>query len=228
MFALFLSKKMDPFYENIFSFPTVVFTVLLLFVLFYWLLAALGLVDLDVLDFASTGVEVDPGAVGDSLSTLNVMAGLMLKLGLAGVPVTIVASFIILIGWLLSFTATFFLFPLVPDGLLEVLLGIPILLGVSYASAWVSAWLIKPLRPLFLAGQQDVQTQILGQTAVVRTGVVDANFGEAVLDDGGAGLILKVRAFSEETFAHGERVVLLEYVAADNTYLVASHAEFSS
>lgn len=228
MFGVFLSNKMDPFYQIILSFPTVVFTVLLLFVIFYWALAVLGLVELDVLDFALPGIDVDPSALGDSMSNLNVMSGVMLKLGLNGVPVTIIATFIVLVGWLLSFTATFFLYPLVPDGLIEFLLGIPLLLGVSYAAAWVSAWLIKPLRPLFLTGQQDIQTRVLGQTAIVRTGVVDAGFGEAVLEDGGAGLILKVRAFNDETFNRGERVVLLEYVAADNTYLVVSQAEFTA
>lgn len=228
MFGIFLSNKMDPFYQILLSFPTVVFTVLLLFVIFYWALAVLGLVELDVLDFALPGIDVDPSALGDSMSNLNVMSGVMLKLGLNGVPVTIIATFIVLVGWLLSFTATFFLYPLVPDGLIEFLLGIPLLLGVSYAAAWVSAWLIKPLRPLFLTGQQDIQTRVLGQTAIVRTGVVDAGFGEAVLEDGGAGLILKVRAFNDETFNRGERVVLLEYVAADNTYLVVSQAEFTA
>lgn len=227
MFAIFLSTKMDPFYQIILSFPTVVFTTLLLFVLFYWALAAFGLVELEVLDFAFAGNEAGTSAAGDSLSSINVLAGVMLKLGLNGVPVTIIVSLIVLIGWLLSFSTSFFLFPLIPDGVLEFLLGIPVLLAVSYVSAWICAWIIKPLRPLFPTDQQDVQAQIIGRTAVVRTGVVDATFGEAVLDDGGAGLILKVRAFGAETFAHGDRVVLLEYLAADNTYLVASHAEFS-
>lgn len=228
MIGIFLSNKMDPFYQIILSFPTVVFTVLLLFVVFYWALAVLGLVELDVLDFALPGVEADPNALGESLTNFNVMSGLMLKLGLNGVPVTIIASFIVLIGWLLSFTAVFFLFPLIAEGLLQFLAAIPLLFAVLFAAAWISAWLIKPLRPLFRTQQQDVHTRVLGQTAVVRTGVVDTKFGEAVLEDGGAGLILKVRSFNEETFGRGERVVLLKYVAADNTFLVVSEAEFSA
>jgi len=51
MFAIFLTDNMDPFYQNIASFPTVFFTFFLLVVVLYWLVAVLGLVEIDVLDF---------------------------------------------------------------------------------------------------------------------------------------------------------------------------------
>jgi len=51
MFAILLSERMDPFYQNISSFPTAIFTFLLAVVTLYWVVAVLGLVDIDVLDF---------------------------------------------------------------------------------------------------------------------------------------------------------------------------------
>ena len=48
MFAIFLSDKMDPFYQNISSFPTLIYTILLVVCAIYWLGAVLGFVDLDV------------------------------------------------------------------------------------------------------------------------------------------------------------------------------------
>lgn len=226
MFAVFLSNKMDPFFEIIVSFPTVIFTVFLIFSIFYWVLAVLGLVDIDMLDFDVP--ESADIATGDALSVLNILSGLMLKLGLNGVPVAIVASLVTLFGWLFSFLAVFFLFPIIPTTPLKFLVGILIFIGAAYCAAIVTAWLIKPLRPLFLASNQEVQRNILGQSAVVRTGVVDKTFGEALIEDGGAGLIVKVRSYKDETFKRGERVVLIEYLASENIYRVVSEAEFTA
>lgn len=227
MFAVFLSNKMDPFYEIIVSFPTVIFTVFLIFSIFYWALAVLGLVDIDVLDF-EVPESANINSAGDAFSLLNILSGLMLKLGLNGVPVAIVASLVTLFGWLFSFLAVFFLFPIIPTAILKFLVGILIFIGTAYCAAIVTAWLIKPLRPLFLASNQEVQRNILGQSAVVRTGVVDKTFGEALIEDGGAGLIVKVRSYKDETFKRGERVVLIEYLASENIYRVVSEAEFTA
>ena len=62
---------------------------------------------------------------------------------------------------------------------------------------------------------------------MVRTSRVDNDFGEAVLEDGGAGLILKVRSTGDATFVKGDRVVLLEHLKNENVYRVVSEAEFA-
>lgn len=214
---------MDIFLEIIVSFPTVVFTVLLIFGVFYWALAVLGLVDIEMLDFNGAEFSAD----SDALSTLNVMSGLMIKLGLNGVPFAIVISSVALFGWAFSFVAAFFLMPIIPTALLKFIAGIPILIAATYCAAIVTAWLIKPLRPIFLASNQEVQKNILGQPAIVRTGVVDKTFGEAMVEDGGAGLIVKVRSYKEEAFQRGDRVVLIEYISTENIYRVISEADFS-
>lgn len=220
MFAILLSDQMDPFYNIVLSFPTIVFTFLLALAVIYWLLTVLGLVGIELLDF-----DLD---AADSVNSLNVFSGLLFKLGLNGVPLTIVISLIALSGWVLSFLAVYFIFPLVPFTWLQYLIGIPVLFGVLYVAALTTAALIKPLRPVFLASNQEVQKQILGQTAVVRTGEVNRAFGEAYLEDGGAGLIVKVRSYKDEVFKRGDRVVLLEYVAGENVFRVVSEADFNN
>lgn len=227
MFAIFFTEAMDPFYEICSSFPTVVFTVLLFFCLLYWAIAVLGLIDIDIFD-VDIPDDISINDAGDDLSNLNVMAGLLLKLGLNGVPVTIIISCIALLGWMISFTLVYFINPLIPGAILEFLTGIPILIGSTYLAAMATALLIKPLRPLFLATNQHTDKIILGQVAIVRTGRVDKNFGEANVADGGAGLIVKVRPYKDETFKHGDRVVLLEYIAAENIYKVISENDFTS
>lgn len=225
MFAILLSKSMEPFYENISSFPTVFFTFFLMLTVLYWVVAVLGLVEIDVLDFDIP--EANGGMDGSGeLTNPDALAGLALKLGLHGVPVTIIVSILSLVGWLICYYAVHYLTSWLPGSFLRVIAGGAILVTSLYLSAMITAVLIKPLRPLFRKAQQITPKRVLGQTAIVRTSRVNSSFGEAALDDGGAGLILKVRATGNAEFAKGDRVVLLEHLEAENIYRVVSEEEF--
>ena len=226
MFAILLSDKMDPFYQNIASFPTAFFTFFLVTCLLYWLVAVLGFVDLDVLDIDIPDVDGELGVNQTDLSTPDALAGLMLKWGLHGVPVTIIVSFIALFGWFTCYFIVHFLFGFIPDGLLRYLAGLPVLLGTLYVAVMITAQVIKPIRPLFKKASQNTVKEVLGQTAIVRSSKVNNNFGEVFLADGGAGLIFKARSASDEIFKKGDRVVLLEHMEVENIYRVISEKEF--
>ena len=226
MFAILLSEKMDPFYQNIASFPTAIFTFFLVICLLYWLVAVLGFVDLDVLDIDIPDVDGELGVNQTDLSTPDVLAGLMLKLGLYGVPVTIIVSFIALFGWFICYFVVHFFFGWVPDGLLRYLAGLPVMFGTLYVAVMLTALVIKPIRPLFKKASQNTVKEVLGQTAIVRTSKVNNSFGEVFLADGGAGLIFKARSTGDEVFNKGDRVVLLEYKEVENVYRVISEKDF--
>jgi len=223
MFAILLSKSMDPFYQNISSFPTVIYTVLLVVCLLYWLVAILGLIDLDFLHLDHLG-HADSL---DDTTSVDTLGGLMLRFGLYGVPLIVTISFVSLFGWFFCYLIVHYLFGIVPDGLWRYVAGGPVFVLTFYVSILISAQLIKPLRPLFKKAEQDTVKQILGQVAIVRTSRVDNNFGEAMLEDGGAGLILKVRTIGDEVFQKGDSVVLLEYLDEKNIYRVISEEDFN-
>ncbi|MAM87350.1 MAG: DUF1449 domain-containing protein [unclassified Hahellaceae] len=227
MFALLLVDDMDPFYQNIASFPTVIFTFVLAVLALYWLVAVLGIVDIKLLhiDLTQADGTFDSG-MDSGQSGPNALAGLMLRYGLVGVPVTVILSFVALFGWLISYYTVHLIFPFVPDGVLRYLVGIPILSVSLYCAVLCTAVVIKPLRRFFQQTDQQTIKRVLGQVAIVRTKHVNAGFGEAMLNDGGAGLILKVRATGGQVFARGDRVVLLDYSAEENAYRVVSEQEF--
>ena len=225
MFAILLSKGMDPFYQNISSFPTAIFTFILALCVLYWLLAVFGIVDIDFLDIE--GIETD-FEFDSEVSTANAMAGVMLKFGLNGVPVTIIISFLSLFGWLLSYYSVHYLSPLIPDGVLYYLYGLLVFIAAFWLALLLTAIIVKLLRPFFYKVEQQTIKRVLGQSAVVRTSKVTGSFGEAVLNDGGAGLILKVRSINDQTFVKGDKVVLLEYLANENIYRVISEHDFNT
>ena len=218
MFAIFLHEGMDPFYHNITSFPTVIFTVILGVCILFWMLAVLGLLDIDMFEVDVDIDDVDAGPVG----------GILVKFGLNGVPITIIITLITLFGWLLSYVFVAFLNPLIPGRALEILAGIPIFIVSLYLAAMVTAVVIKPLRKLFKKMEATSVKHVLGQIAVVRSSRVDNDFGEAIMKDGGADLLFRVRTRGDETFEKGDNVVLLEHDKATGLYYVISEKEFTS
>jgi len=222
MFAVLLSKNMDPFYQNISSFPTVLYTILLALCIIYWAGAVLGLFDIDMLN-----IEADIDLPGDPGATPDVLAGLLIKFKLVGVPVIVTLSLIALIGWIISYYLAHFILGTTSSTLLRILIGLPIFAVSLLAASWLTSMAIKPLRRLFKYSSTETHKHIIGQTAVVRTMRVDNNFGEASLADGGAGLILKVRSTGEDKFSKGDRVVIFERLNDDNIYRVISEKEFA-
>lgn len=226
MFTILLSEKMDLFYKTILAFPTVVFSAFLVLCLFYWLFAVLGLVDLDFLDFDIPNVDGASNLDAEGLNNLNVMSGLLLKFGLNGVPFTIAFSFLVFIAWIISFLLTYYLYSFIPDGWIEWLVGLPLLIVVTLVSAIITGKVIKPLKPFFMAANQEIEKTLLGQTVIIRTARADPTFGEAKYEDGGAGLIVKVRTCDGEQFKRGDKVVLLEHLVEQNAYKIISEEEF--
>jgi len=225
MFAIFLHESMTPFHQTVTSFPTVIYTVLLIVCALYWIVAVAGIVDLEILDIDMDG-DID---AADSESIQGGIAGLLHRLGLAGVPLTIVITLISIVGWLLCYYGTYFGAALVPNILpIKLIVGLLVFLAATYIAVLVTAQLIKPLRAMFKKLDYDETKYILGQVAIVRSGVVDQQRGEAELNDGGAGLILNIRATGDDTFSKGDEVVVVEYIEETNLYRVVSKAEFGT
>ena len=224
MFAVLFTEAMDPFYLNIISFPTVFFTLLLIFCIFFWLFAVIGVVDLDFLDIDIPDTDL---SVNDGLSGAGLLGGLLMRFRLDGVPIPIIVTLISLIGWFFSYYVVYFFFEYLPFDWLRYVVGLPVFLVSLYISALLTGFIIRPLRSIFQTADQEVEKKIVGQIAVVRTSRVDKVFGEAKVDDGGAGLIVKVRSYNEEVFSSGDKVVLLEYDEDKNIYKVISESEFN-
>lgn len=218
---------MNDFLLTIVSFPTVFFTFWLGVAALYWLFAAFGLVDIEVfdVDLPDLDGQMSLNAQGEQ-TFAEIFAGILLRLGLNGVPVTIIITFLAVFGWLASYYLSYFAAAIFGYNWTRYVIGLPVIAASLYGAVLVTAQVIKPLRQFFSKAEQYTEKKILGQTAIVRSSKVDQRSGEANFDDGGAGLIIKVRAMGDNQFVRGDRVVLLEYLATENVYRVVSEAEF--
>ena len=207
---------MDHFVGAVTAYPTAIFTVLLLVVLFYWLLALMGWVD-----FESTGMETElklhaEGEVGE----VSALAGYLAALGISNVPLSITVSVLVLVSWTLSALAGQWLMPLVPTLLLHLVAGTAVLLLSLAVGIFVTALLVRPLRGLFVTHQAIANVSLIGQTCTVRSQRVDPRSGHAEVVQRGANLQIRVWTPTHNRLTKGDTAVILAYDEAANRYRI--------
>ncbi|MGC5013106.1 hypothetical protein ACLQ2R_20295 [Streptosporangium sp. DT93] len=178
---------MGPFVDAALSFPTVLFTFLLLVIVVYWVLVVAGVFGFD-----------------DDASEATGAAGLMSGLGLGGVPAAIAVSLLVAVAWFVSlvggtlFTGT--------PALVAVLLG-------ALLCAWACTRLIVvSLRRLVPKERLPSRADFVGRACVIRTGRVGRDFGQAeVTSADGSSALVQVRQTGDEDFAAGSTALIFAY-----------------
>ncbi|MEQ1514564.1 MAG: hypothetical protein ABL934_18060 [Lysobacteraceae bacterium] len=214
---------MNEFLDIATSFPTAIYSVLLLVVTAHWLLSALGILEIDTLDGLlpdDLGVDgadgAEPGGIG----------GVLLKFGLHGVPVMIIFTILAIVGWAFCYFIDLHVLRGLDLGPMGVVAEAATAVGGLLLSIPVARAVLTPVRRLLRRYEPVTQRPLLGRYAEVRSPEITQNHGTAWVDDGGAGLILQVRADVSGRFVRGDRVVLIEYLEEQNAYRVISGGEF--
>lgn len=234
---------MGAIFTVLFSFPSVFFTVLTALALVYWVFVIIGALDIDSLGAAAGAKEgaidgavkgamegatgaakgVFEGAAGagkgamegaaDAIDgDIDVEPGLLSFLKLRNAPVTVVASLFAIFGTLLTglWGLTF--------GIPSFLVGVPIFLGSCVLSLLLTSVVVRPLGSIFQSAPAAKSKDFVGKIATISTGRVTDRFGQAILEDGGAGLILEVRDNGKNDLKRGDRVVLVHFDKAREAF----------
>jgi hypothetical protein len=185
---------MGGFVEAVLSFPTVLFTPVLVVVIGYWVVVALGGADPE----GDTG----SGEAGD---------GVLAFVGLGGVPATVVLSLLVVFAWFASLAGGE-LFPL--PGLLVLL--------IAMVLAWlVTRAAIVVLRRLLPSGVEPSRADFVGMTCVIRTGRVTRTFGQAeVHAPDGSSAVVQVRQTGTDAMTSGTIALLYDFDHAGEFFWV--------
>jgi hypothetical protein len=210
------------------TFPTLLYSLALTFCVVYWLLAATGLFDAHAVD-GWFDLDVDTSASVDTHGDSNGVdiAGLLARLGLAGIPLMLVLTLVALFGWM----ATYFVHLLVLEhlpSLLRWIIGAVVALLAVVPGLFAASLVLRPIRRFLVRLRPTDAPSLLGRIAVVSTPDVSAQYGMATVDDGGAGLILQVRNTGAAACKRGDRVVLVEWLDAQHAYRVVSEHQFQN
>lgn len=211
---------MGSFIDAAFGYPTAIYTALLGVVLFYWVLAIIGLVDFEA---SGLDIELETQADGDA-GEISTLATYVVAMGLNGVPFSVVVSLIVLIGWTISCVAGMSVLPLVPTTLMNVAAGTAVLLTSFALSIIATARIVRPLRKLFVTHAAISNASLVGQTCKVLTGKVDEKVGRAEVQQRGAGINIRVHARTPNLFTRGSSARITDYDAGSGRYLIEPDA----
>ena len=230
--------------DAVVTFPGAVYTVLLGVVLLYWLSMMAGAVDLDVLGGAEHGgADAAEGALhgggggeahgghGGDADGGDADGGVLSALGALGLrrlPVTVSVSLLVIWGWLISVLGTVSLAEaashVMPSAVFRGLL-FAVALAASLKLASVSA---RPIAPLFVANKASRREHLVGKVAEVSTGRLDAGFGQVLVGDGGAGLLIDARHEGGAALKRGDRVIVTSWDADKGYVLVEPLDRFTA
>lgn len=177
------------------------------------------MVEIDVLDLDA---ELVTGGAGQAEG----LAALLTKLKLNGVPATPVLTLLSFFAWFLCYPVQLWLLSALSPSWLYYPLGAVVVVGALSLAVPLAAALYRPLRPLFRKLESTDSKSVLDQITVVCSGRAALQHGEALLEGGGVGLILKVHAEENKGFRRGDHVVLLKYLEAGYVYRVVIEEEF--
>ncbi|WP_339720622.1 hypothetical protein [uncultured Paraglaciecola sp.] len=203
---------MELFLSEVFSFPTILFTIPLIVLMLFWLLAFAGLVDIEIFD-----IEVDAESDADSS-----LGGWLETFGLNGVPLSIALTLVDIYAFAFTYLARKYLTPLFDGIVSATALGFIIAMFAVIVALPIAALSCKPLRKIFHTHEAVSKKDLNGVICTVTTQTVTESFGQAAADDG---MVYTVRANTPNDLCKGSRIVLLEYSTEDDSYIVASEAE---
>ncbi len=203
---------MGSFATAVFGYPTAIYTALLGVVLFYWLLAMIGLID-----FEDGGIDLSVDADAADIGTV---AGYLIAFGLGGVPFSVVVSLLVLSAWTLSCLAGMWLLPLVPTAVLRLAAGSAVLVGALALAIPLAAAAVRPLRRLFVTHGAISNAALVGQPCRILTRSVDERFGRAEVASRGASYNIRVFADSPNSLVRGATAIIIDYDAASARYRV--------
>jgi len=241
--------------DAVISFPGALYSVLLGVVLLYWISMLLGAVDLDVLGGAEHGGAdgaADAAMSGDGAADghgdiggdghhdggdveidgdVDGHGGVLSALGAVGlrkVPATVSISLLVIWGWLFSVLgATLLAAPagrVMPVWVFRAALFV-VALAASLKLAAITA---RPIAPVFTPKGASRRESLVGKTAEVSTGRLDAGFGQVLVSDGGAGLLLDARHEGGDALKRGDRVVVTSWDAEKNVVHVEPLDRFTA
>ena len=215
---------MSELIEIALSFPTVVFTVLVLVSVGYWLVSAMFGFAGDVA--AELDIDADFDIDGDTDFGSDVAGGSLIASSIAGtmglhlVPVSVSLTVLSLAAWLASVAAVVLLDGRITGWLVVLLaLAIPFYLGMLVAGR-VARW----ISPVFATQRAERHDDLIGRIATIHTGRVDASFGQAtVRNNKGDEHLIQVRCSVENDLKAGDRALLVD--VDDGVFTISTDTE---
>jgi hypothetical protein len=139
----------------------------------------------------------------------------------------VVFSLIIFFSWVVCILSMQLLGPtlikVMPSWLLSLLVLVVALMLATFAAQVTS----RPMGRLFVTHQAPGRGTLIGKVCVVTTGWVNEKFGQAEVDDGGAGMLIQVRCDKADALKRGDQALIIDFDNEREAFLVEPYADMT-
>jgi hypothetical protein len=245
------ADHVTPFLAIALAFPGVVYTVLLGVALVYWIFVMVGAAHINLLGDGAADAAADAaldgvakgvlegatkgvlegvaehldgaGADGGDLDVGEAggPTGIIAALKLRSAPATVVLSLLILFSWMFAIGGMQLTRTLALEGAAATAMKLGLFFLAPIFSLLPTSIAVRPLARVFAPPPSVTHAGLVGKMCRIRTGTVTDRFGEALLEDGGAGVVVRVRVESGEKLARGDQAVIVGYDAERQEFTVA-------
>jgi len=186
-------------------------TALLVFVLLYWLIVIVGLLDFDSFDF-----DVDTDLDANGMASVEWLNSALAFFNLGRVPFMIWVSFLVLPFWAFAILLNYYLHT--ATNIIGFLLLLPAFIGALFLSKILTA----PFVRLFAAleKEHDSNVTIIGQVCTVTLPATASEMGQASVKTTGAPLLLNVKTAGVANLKKGETALVIDYSEQHKYYLI--------
>ncbi|MEO0331533.1 MAG: hypothetical protein AAF223_07590 [Bacteroidota bacterium] len=200
--------------------PNLIPTLLLAFVMIYWLVVLVGAIDIDSLDVdvdLDTDVDVDADVDGDlSGSGLN---GVLAFFNLGQVPLMVFLTFWILPVWVLTVLGNYYL------GNSSFLIGLLVLLPSLIVGLFIAKVLTNPLAKVFGKLNQESNETVIGKICTITSQASHQRVGQARVKTAGAPLLLNVKTYEGVALQRGDTAMIIEQQEGRNIYFIEPYID---
>lgn len=162
------------------------------------------------------------GQAGDVGDVGGANAGIIAALKLRSAPATVVLSGLLLFSWIFTMLGMKGILALLPgEGLVLTLAKVALLVVAPVFALLPTSLVVRPFARVFTPIKATTHDALVGKICTIRTGTVTDRFGEAMLEDGGAGVVVRVRVESGERLGRGDHAVIVGYDATRQEFTVA-------
>lgn len=192
-------------------------TLLLIPILLYWIIGALGVFNLDLDGVDPSALDTNGDGATDHHDGVfaNVMGGMTRLVNAQDIPLMVILTLITIFLWSTLMVAHFLFAAIAPSWLL----AIAALVGAIALTRLATI----PLRPFFLALKKDSESHVpvVGRTGVVRTHELTDSHGQIEVPDPIGPMLLNARVKpGVEPLKKGAEVIVFEYDSARSLYYV--------
>ncbi|NQZ76537.1 MAG: DUF1449 family protein [Ekhidna sp.] len=202
---------MQELLEFAFSGINIVPTVLMIFVIIYWLIVILGVVDIDSIDFdldmdMDIDADVDMGGMSSVLAFFNI----------GHMPLMVFVTFFSLPLWAITLLVNDFW------GGSSLLISLAILLGTAFVSLFIAKFLTIPIAKFYRRVKENTEAvvTIVGKICTAKLPITPEQTAQAEIKVNGTSVLINVRTREGFSLEKGSTALVIDYNEAQKVYYV--------